>query len=164
VVAVLAGVLLVVAAAGITIKTRVKLVARLSSWVVLGVSRSAAEISTAATTFARRHQRLGYAVLGLANGLFPCGLVYAAVVTAAAAGTIVHAVLFMIGFGAGTVPLLMALTVSASTIPAGVRRRFRLAFPAVLALAGILLIARGVVTTDRNAAGPALSSILSHRH
>lgn len=153
--AVVAGVLLVIAATGLTVKRRMKLVPRLSSRVVLGISRGAA-------LFARWHQSLGYTLLGFANGLFPCGLLYAAVVTAAAGGTISHSVLFMIGFGLGTVPVLLALTVSATTIPAGVRRRFRLAFPAVMALAGILLIARGVVPADPNPAGP--RSILSHHH
>jgi len=155
-IAVLAGALLIVAATGRTVKTRVNLVARLSSRVVLGLSSRAALL-------ARWHQWLGYALLGLANGLFPCGLLYAAVVTAAAGGTIIHSVLFMIGFGAGTLPALLALTVSATTIPAGVRRRFRVAFPAVMALAGILLIARGVLPIARDPGRPH-SSILSHHH
>ena len=79
-------------------------------------STVALRASTLAVTFARRNQRAGYLALGLANGLLPCGLVYAALAVATAAGDIIHAVLFMVGFGLGTVPALLALTMSAAVV------------------------------------------------
>lgn len=97
-----------------------------------------------ATTLTRRYPHAGYAVLGLVNGVLPCGLVYAAVTAAAASGTVAGSIGFMGGVGAGTVPALMAVTLAGASIPSGVRRRLRFAGPSVMVLAGLLLIMRGV--------------------
>jgi len=45
--------------------------------------------------------------LGLVNGLLPCGLVYAALSLALAAGDAISATLMMVAFGLGTVPAMM---------------------------------------------------------
>ena len=86
--------------------------------------------------------------LGAINGLLPCGLVYAAVAGAAASGSVATAVTFMAGFGAGTVPLLLAVTLSAASIPATLRQRLRFVAPALMALAGVLLIARAFMPAE----------------
>ena len=46
---------------------------------------------------------------GGANGLLPCGLVYAAAIAAAGLGTVSGAVVFMTGFGLGTMPMLIVM-------------------------------------------------------
>jgi len=51
----------------------------------------------------------GWYTLGLANGLLPCGLVYAALSLALAAGDSRLAVLMMASFGLGTIPAMMAV-------------------------------------------------------
>lgn len=51
-------------------------------------------------------QRYG---LGMANGLLPCGPVYTVAVAALASGGPARGVVAMVAFGAGTVPLLVAL-------------------------------------------------------
>jgi uncharacterized protein len=155
--AVLAGALFVLSAAGSTIGARLGPVAR-------GWSRIALLASGSAIGFGRRHRRLGYVVLGLANGLLPCGLLYAALAAAAASGAVVRSMTFMIGFGAGTIPLLLTLTMSASTIPASVRQRFRAVLPAVMALAGILLIARGIQPLNPESVQHSSPSTVSHHH
>ena len=50
----------------------------------------------------------GY-VLGILLGFLPCGLVYAAIIAAAATGNVAEAAVSMIAFAAGTMPLLMAI-------------------------------------------------------
>lgn len=104
--------------------------------------------ATAAVALTRRRPVSGHAILGLANGLLPCGLLYAAVATSLALGTVVRSVVFMFGFGLGTVPALLVLTISAASIPVPWRRRFRLAAPVVMIVAGSLLIARGVMPVE----------------
>ncbi len=52
-------------------------------------------------------------VLGLATGLLPCGLVYAALAIPVASGSPVAGALSMVAFGLGTVPALMALSMGA---------------------------------------------------
>ncbi|WP_291724433.1 sulfite exporter TauE/SafE family protein [Bernardetia sp.] len=56
--------------------------------------------------FDEKPYRLFFA--GLLNGLLPCGLVYFALLGAVAAGTTLEGGIFMIGFGIGTLPLLLA--------------------------------------------------------
>jgi sulfite exporter TauE/SafE len=111
----------------------------------LGVLR----IGAKAAVLTRRHPRYGYLALGAVNGLLPCGLVYAAIAAAAASGTIASAVTFMAGFGAGTVPLLFAVTLSAGSVPAAVRRRLRFVAPALMAVAGVLLIVRAFAPVEQ---------------
>ena len=92
----------------------------------------------------RSHPAIGPVVAGAVNGLLPCGLVYAAATAAAATGSTYDALALMLGFGLGSVPALIALTVSASSVPASWRPRLRQLTPAALALIAALLIFRGV--------------------
>jgi len=50
---------------------------------------------------------VGWYAFGLVNGLLPCGLVYAALSLALAAGNAVSATLMMASFGLGTIPAMM---------------------------------------------------------
>ncbi len=68
--------------------------------------------------------RRGFAArfgLGLANGLLPCGPVYTAAVAALASASPARGALAMIVFGAGTVPLLVALAFGVRSIGQGLR-------------------------------------------
>ena len=125
-------------------------------------SSLAIRTATAAAAVTRRWPVAGYAVMGCANGLLPCGLLYAALATAIALGSVAKSIAFMTGFGLGTVPVLLAVTISATSLPLLWRRRLRLAGPAVMIAAGTLLIARGVLP-----AAPAHhheAAILFHQH
>ena len=84
------------------------------------------------------------AVLGLLNGLLPCGLVYVACAGAAAMGTVQGAVEYMIVFGLGTVPMMLGLALSGTAIQAGLRLRLQKAIPFCLGLVAVLLILRGL--------------------
>ena len=55
-------------------------------------------------------------VFGLANGLLPCGLVYAALAIPVASGSWVAGSLSMMAFGLGTVPALAAITLGARSL------------------------------------------------
>ena len=114
----------------------------------LAWSTAVISVGMKARTFTRRWSHLGYAVLGLVNGLIPCGLVYAAVTTAAASGSVADSAIFMSGFGLGTVPALLGVTIAAASVPVPVRRRLRFVGPALLAFAGLLLIGRGVMPAN----------------
>ncbi|MGB2713065.1 MAG: sulfite exporter TauE/SafE family protein [Vicinamibacterales bacterium] len=98
----------------------------------------------AAARWSRAHPAAGPLATGAANGLLPCGLVYAAVAAAAAFGEISDAALLMAGFAVGTLPALTAVSISASAIPPALRLRLRPLMPVVLALAGVMLLARGI--------------------
>lgn len=80
---------------------------------------------------------------GLLNGLLPCGLVYVACAGAASLGDWLAGVNYMLAFGLGTVPMMLALGLAGRVIPAGFRLRLQRVVPWSLALVGGLLILRG---------------------
>lgn len=83
-------------------------------------------------------------VLGLLNGLLPCGLVWVAMVGSVAYGSVSSGALFMLFFGLGTLPMLFALPYFSSSISATVRNKMTRAIPYVMVLFGILFILRGM--------------------
>ncbi|RME93874.1 MAG: sulfite exporter TauE/SafE family protein [Verrucomicrobia bacterium] len=83
-------------------------------------------------------------VFGLLNGLLPCGLVYAAGAAAVATGSVLGAVLYMLVFGLGTTPMMLALGLAGRAVPVKWRLRLQRMVPYTLALVAGLLILRGM--------------------
>lgn len=77
---------------------------RLSGWVAghLGLVRLAQHVAGSSGSGAG-----GWYLLGLANGLLPCGLVYAALSLSLAVGHVAWGATMMVLFGLGTVPAMM---------------------------------------------------------
>ena len=82
--------------------------------------------------------------LGMVNGFLPCGLVYAAGISAAASGNPLSGALSMVVFGLGTLPLLLVVDRLGQRLGATSRARFQKAVPWVVAGVGVLLIVRGL--------------------
>jgi len=122
-----------------------------------------------ASAWSRRHPVIGPALMGAANGLLPCGLLYAALVAAAGLGQFRDALVFMSGFGIGTVPALVAVGAVASWLPKGAHR-FRSGAPLVLAAIGLLLIVRGLTgghvahTSGHLTPAAEVAGALTHTH
>ncbi len=83
-------------------------------------------------------------VIGLLNGLLPCGLVYMAVAGAIAVGDVGSSVLFMAAFGLGTLPVMWSIAFFGNYLGAGIRQKIRNAYPYMMALMACLLILRGM--------------------
>jgi sulfite exporter TauE/SafE len=83
-------------------------------------------------------------LIGFLNGLLPCALVYAALVTAFASGSVMNSMVFMMFFGFGTLPAMWGILFFSQWITQGIRQRLNSIFPFMYALMGILLIARGL--------------------
>jgi hypothetical protein len=81
---------------------------------------------------------------GLLNGLLPCGLVYMALTGAVITGGPMEGALFMMLFGAGTLPAMFATTLFGQWLKHPYRVRIRQIYPALMALMAILLIVRGL--------------------
>lgn len=92
------------------------------------------------------HQRalVALTAFGMLNGLLPCGLVYVAGAGATVTGSPLAGALYMAAFGAGTVPLMLALGLSGKLIPLPVRLGLRKAIPVSVFLLACLLILRGM--------------------
>ncbi len=81
----------------------------------------------------------GRLLFGMANGLLPCGLVYAALAVPVASGSAWVGALYMLAFGLGTVPALLAMTLGFRTVLLRDLRLRRL-FAAGVLLAGLVSI------------------------
>lgn len=83
-------------------------------------------------------------LIGLLNGLLPCGFVYMGLATALTSGTVVKSVYFMVGFGLGTIPAMLAASLATGFISVSLRRKLKKVSPYFIAVVGILLILRGL--------------------
>ena len=86
----------------------------------------------------------GLFVLGLINGLLPCGPVYVALAGAVATASIPEAGVFMLVFGLGTLPMMLAVSLAGKLIQMPLRRRLQKLLPVSAAVVALLLILRGM--------------------
>lgn len=87
---------------------------------------------------------VSYLLLGMANGLLPCGMVYVAIAAALTGSTVGEGVLFMAMFGLGTLPAMMAISYFGTSLSFSVRQAMRKAVPYGIALMAVVLILRGM--------------------
>ncbi len=83
-------------------------------------------------------------LLGMLNGLLPCGLVYVACAGAAATGEFVSGIQYMFLFGLGTVPMLLSIGLLGKKLHFALRLKFQKLIPICFVLLGVLLILRGL--------------------
>lgn len=83
-------------------------------------------------------------MIGLLNGILPCGLVYVAIAGAISSGTVLNGALFMMLFGIGTIPLLLVATLASDAIGQRVRSKMQRVVPYFVFLLGVLFILRGM--------------------
>ncbi len=86
----------------------------------------------------------GLFLIGLANGLLPCGLVYLAIAGAIGTGSATLGALFMIVFGLGTLPMMMLIGWAGNFVTATARSQMNKAIPYLTLLIGVLFILRGL--------------------
>lgn len=82
--------------------------------------------------------------IGALNGLLPCGLVYLAITSSLLAGTAVKGGLFMLFFGLGTFPAMLAAVFFGSYFNQQLRFKLRKAIPVFLFIMAALLVLRGL--------------------
>jgi hypothetical protein len=83
-------------------------------------------------------------LIGLLNGLLPCGLVYVAIAGAINTGTPLSGAIFMVLFGIGTIPLLMVATLASDAIGQKLRTSLQRVVPYFIFVLGVLFIVRGM--------------------
>lgn len=102
------------------------------------------QLKTRMAGLLRQRSLLSLSVLGLLNGLLPCGLVYVAAAGATATGDVVAGALYMAVFGLGTVPMMLGISLSGRLVPPALRLKLRQAIPVSVCLLAALLILRGM--------------------
>jgi sulfite exporter TauE/SafE len=83
-------------------------------------------------------------IIGLLNGILPCGMVYVALFGAIAMQSESLGVLYMVLFGLGTVPMMSSVIYINSFLTVPVRNRIQKIIPYVAVLIGVLFILRGL--------------------
>ncbi len=83
-------------------------------------------------------------MIGLLNGLLPCGLVYVAVAGAINSGSVFAGALFMALFGIGTIPLLLMATLASDAIGQRIRSKMQKVVPYFVFMLGLLFVLRGM--------------------
>lgn len=90
----------------------------------------------------RRPGPLRFVVLGMLNGILPCGMVAAALMVSLASETTGMSMLYMLFFGLGTFPLMLAASLFGMYISPRLRQVLSWAGPIYAIGLGILLILR----------------------
>jgi len=87
---------------------------------------------------------LNLVLIGLLNGLLPCGLVYAAIGGSIATGNVTDGVFFMMYFGLGTLPMMFSAVLISNFVSINFRNRIKRVIPVFIVLMGFLFILRGL--------------------
>ena len=83
-------------------------------------------------------------VIGLLNGLLPCGLVYVAIAGAINTNDIISGAIYMSIFGLGTIPIMASIPIVGNLIGINIRKRFKGVVSAFIIILGIIFILRGL--------------------
>jgi hypothetical protein len=108
------------------------------------VVRLVTRLKTAMSAQLRQRSFRSLALLGMLNGLLPCGLLYVAMAGAVARGALREGMLYMAVFGLGTVPTMLGISLSGNLFPLPLRLKLRRAIPFSVCLLAALLILRGM--------------------
>jgi hypothetical protein len=83
-------------------------------------------------------------LIGLLNGLLPCGPVYVAIGLSLAAGSALSGMFYMSLFGLGTIPIMLGLNLLGNFVTAPMRKYMRKAVPVFILLMGIWFVLKGL--------------------
>lgn len=83
-------------------------------------------------------------LIGLLNGLLPCGLVYIAIAGAINTNDIVNGIIYMIIFGIGTIPIMLAIPLLGNLVGNAFRKRYSKVLSGFIIILGIIFILRGL--------------------
>lgn len=110
----------------------------------LPLNRLVTRLKTAFGLLLRRRGVSAMVGVGLLNGLLPCGLVYVACAGATATGAGLSGIAYMLVFGLGTLPMMLALSLAGQKLHFTLRFKLQRLIPFSLALVGTLLLMRGL--------------------
>jgi sulfite exporter TauE/SafE len=108
------------------------------------LSKLLSRLKSSMRRFLQKRNLASLFVIGLLNGLLPCGLVYFAVIGAITSFNTWDGGLCMLVFGFGTWPMMFAAALSPGFIGIKWRNRVRKALPYFAVLIGLLFILRGM--------------------
>jgi hypothetical protein len=111
---------------------------------VPGAEAMQRRVTDALGSLFRRRSLSALFLVGVLNGFLPCGFVVAALAGAATTGSEAGGAMFMAGFGTGTVPVMLGLSLAGYRLPNAFRATLVALLPWLGVLLGVLLIVRGL--------------------
>lgn len=106
----------------------------------------------------KNHSNSSMLVIGMLNGLLPCGFVYIGITGAIAVGDTLNGMLFMTMFGLGTLPVMLGASLIGSVINLNIRQKLTRLLPAFSLILAAIFILRGL-----NLGIPYISPKLEHK-
>jgi len=94
--------------------------------------------------FKKEKTKSVYFLIGIFNGLLPCGLVYFALASALISGSVLNSVAFMSMFGVATIPMMFSVSYFGKFISQKFRVTVNKLVPYFIAIMAILLVLRGL--------------------
>jgi len=88
--------------------------------------------------------KTGLFTIGILNGLLPCGLVYVAIAGAINTNSITDGIFFMILFGLGTLPVMLAMPLLGNMVGVKFRKKYSFVLDVFIVVLGVLFILRGL--------------------
>jgi len=88
--------------------------------------------------------KANHLVIGMLNGILPCGFVYVAMAGAVNTGDVISSAEYMFWFGTGTLPLMLIATFSMSFAKPVFRRRINTVMPYLMLCLGVWFILKGM--------------------
>lgn len=92
----------------------------------------------------QRKNRAVFYLIGILNGLLPCGMIYVALTSAIAAQNIMQGGFIMAFFGLGTMPALIMVAIGGQYFGIVFRKKIQSFLPVFIFSMGVLLILRGM--------------------
>jgi sulfite exporter TauE/SafE len=92
----------------------------------------------------KQNRVISFLLIGLLNGLLPCGMIYLALGSAWAGQSVIQSGLFMVLFGIGTLPALVVVAFGGQFMGYVFRAKIQKMLPYMLFSMGLLLILRGM--------------------
>jgi len=96
------------------------------------------------TPFFKKQTSFSMFMIGVLNGLLPCGMVYIAIVGAIAMSGVLEGATYMALFGLGTLPMMLTISLSKKVIKPHMRLQINKFIPVLAFCVGVLFIARGM--------------------
>lgn len=91
-----------------------------------------------------RKNTFSYFLIGVLNGLLPCGMVYVAAGYALALSNPFYSAAFMFLFGLGTLPLMASITILSKNLSFNFRQKLNRIVPFIICITAVCLLLRGL--------------------
>jgi uncharacterized protein len=124
---------------------------------VTGLEKGLGKINQAMAGLFRRKSLASLGMVGMLNGLLPCGFVYLALAGAISMASVPGAMGYMFLFGLGTFPLMFILSLSGKFMQPKIRYFFNRSVPYAATFMAVLFILRGL-----NLGIPYVSPAMAH--